>query len=108
MDHVLVDIDPDIEDTYTGTVGTSYGMPSIPVPIEAKLRTLAVKLLYEVCRTQKFSLPDLRTSTITVFLASLLIFNQEYLAICLLTNYSILLNKRETCRMIPSIIRLSS
>ncbi|EKM78508.1 hypothetical protein AGABI1DRAFT_121557 [Agaricus bisporus var. burnettii JB137-S8] len=61
MDHVLVDIDPDIEDTYTGAVGTSYGSPSIPVPIEAKLRSLAVKLLYEVCRTLKFSLQDLRT-----------------------------------------------
>jgi hypothetical protein len=70
MDHVLVDIDPDVEDTYTGNVGTSYGMPSIPVPIEAKLRTLAVKLLYEVCRTQKFFLPDLRTFTV-IFLADL-------------------------------------
>lgn len=84
MDHVLVDIDPDIEDTYTGAVGTSYGSPSIPVPIEAKLRTLAVKLLYEVCRTLKFSLQDLRTfMTILFFLACLLIFNQEHLTITL-------------------------
>ncbi|KXN89720.1 Protein dip1 [Leucoagaricus sp. SymC.cos] len=60
MDHAMVDIDPDIEDTYTGTVGTSAGVPSIPVPIEAKLRTVAVKLLYEVCRMHNFSLQDLR------------------------------------------------
>lgn len=71
MDHVLVDIDPDIEDTYTGAVGTSYGSPSIPVPIEAKLRSLAVKLLYEVCRTLKFSLQDLRTFMTTFIFLSM-------------------------------------
>lgn len=60
MDHVMVDVDPDVEDTYVGTVGTSNGLPPIPVPIEAKLRTMVVKLLYEVCRMQKFSLQDLR------------------------------------------------
>ncbi|KAF9451097.1 hypothetical protein P691DRAFT_808759 [Macrolepiota fuliginosa MF-IS2] len=60
MDHVMVDIDPDVEDIYMGTVGTSNGIPSIPVPIEAKLRTMGIKLLYEMCRMQKFSLQDLR------------------------------------------------
>lgn len=56
----MVDIDPEVEDTYTGTAGASARVPSIPVPIEAKLRTVAVKLLYEVCRMQNFSLHDLR------------------------------------------------
>lgn len=60
MDHIMVDIDPEIEDTYVGTVETSNGMPSVPVPIEAKLRTMGVKFLYEICKMQSFSLQDLR------------------------------------------------
>ena len=61
MDHVLVDIDPDIEDTYFGmTPGAGPSTASVTVPIEAKLRTLGVRLLYEVCRVQKLSLQDLR------------------------------------------------
>jgi hypothetical protein len=64
MDHVLVEIDPDIADTYLG-MSTSGGGPSmhstaVPIPIEAKLRTLSVRLLYEVCRVQKLSMQDLR------------------------------------------------
>ncbi|KAG9226907.1 hypothetical protein CCMSSC00406_0003420 [Pleurotus cornucopiae] len=55
MDHVLVEIDPDTEDTYTGSQQT----PMV-VPIEAKLRSLSVRLLYEVCRVQKLSVQDLR------------------------------------------------
>ncbi|KAJ7594397.1 hypothetical protein C8J56DRAFT_821029 [Mycena floridula] len=63
MDHILVDIDSDVEDTFLGMTpgaGPSQGPSAIIVPIEAKLRTLAVRLLYEVCRVQKLSLPDLR------------------------------------------------
>ncbi|PFH48927.1 hypothetical protein AMATHDRAFT_49114 [Amanita thiersii Skay4041] len=61
MDHVFVDIDPDVEDTYFGMAGvTSTNAAVVPVPIEAKLRSLSVRLLYEVCRVQKFSLSDLR------------------------------------------------
>lgn len=93
MDHVLVDIDSDVEDTYFGNngagdrgsriFGTGLGLDSgwggakglgtgfgggmmtgpggamVPVPIEAKLRSLGVKLLYEVCRVQKLSLSQL-------------------------------------------------
>ncbi|KZT04939.1 uncharacterized protein LAESUDRAFT_750873 [Laetiporus sulphureus 93-53] len=61
MDNVLMDIDPDVEDTFSGsTSGTSSGVPrAISVPIEAKLRSLSVRLLYEVCRVQKMSLQDL-------------------------------------------------
>ena len=33
------------------------------IPIEAKLRSLGVKLLYEVCRVQKFSVVELREYT---------------------------------------------
>jgi hypothetical protein len=64
MDHVLVEIDPDIQDTYSG-LGSSminvggFSVP-VPVPIEAKLRTLAVRLLYEVCRVRKWTTQDLR------------------------------------------------
>jgi hypothetical protein len=34
----------------------------VPVPIEAKLRSLGVTMLYEVCRVQKLSVQDLSTS----------------------------------------------
>lgn len=60
MDHILVEIDPDIEDTYVGTaVGKSSNFPSVPIPIEAKLRSLGVKILYEVCRVQTLTVQDL-------------------------------------------------
>jgi len=64
MDHVLVEIDPDIEDTYFGmgshsSHATGSNVP-IPIPIEAKLRSLGVRLLYEVCRVQKLAMQDLR------------------------------------------------
>ena len=49
-----MDIDPDVEDTYFGGSGSV-----VPVPIEAKLRSLGIKILYEVCRVQKPSLADL-------------------------------------------------
>lgn len=55
MDHIRLDIDPDIDDTFGG--GSSSG--AIAVPIEVKLRSLSVNLLYEVCRVQKLSLDDL-------------------------------------------------
>lgn len=63
MDYVLMDIDPDVEDTYAGSTsaaspGWSKGAGSIP--IEAKLRLLSVRLLYEVCRVQKLSITELR------------------------------------------------
>jgi hypothetical protein len=64
MDHVLVEIDPDIEDIYSGLGSHSNYAPGsnvpIPIPIEAKLRSLGVRLLYEVCRVQKLSMQDLR------------------------------------------------
>jgi hypothetical protein len=58
MDHVLVEIDPDVEDIYLG--GGSRVSVNFMIPIEAKLRSLGVKLLYEVCRVQKLSEQDLR------------------------------------------------
>ncbi|KAJ6562469.1 hypothetical protein B0H19DRAFT_1144657 [Mycena capillaripes] len=75
MDHVLVEIDSDVEDAYFGNAGGSshsttapiYGSAggsshsaTVPIPIEAKLRSLCVRLLYEVCRVQRFSVQDLR------------------------------------------------
>lgn len=64
MDHVLLDIDPDIDDSFMGSVGGSNsglgrGIGTGVVPIEAKLRSLSVRLLYEVCRVQKMSLQEL-------------------------------------------------
>ena len=60
MDHILVDIDPDVEDAYFGITGRSEKLAHVPIPIEAKLRSLGVQLLYEVCRVQKLSVQDLR------------------------------------------------
>ncbi|OAX33796.1 hypothetical protein K503DRAFT_775213 [Rhizopogon vinicolor AM-OR11-026] len=63
MDHILVEIDT--EDVYLGAPSISSGSGSRSsivvghIPIEAKLRSLGVRLLYEVCRVQKLSLPDL-------------------------------------------------
>jgi hypothetical protein len=65
MDHVLVDIDPDVEDTFSGMTsasGPSTGWKGLVIPIEAKLRSLSVRLLYEVCRSSKFSIADLSQS----------------------------------------------
>lgn len=65
MDHVLVEIDPDTEDVNLGTPSISSGPGSRSsmvvghIPIEAKLRSLSVRLLYEVCRVQKLSLQDM-------------------------------------------------
>jgi len=58
MDHILVEIDHDIEDMYLG--GSSRVSASFLIPIEAKLRSLGVILLYEVCSVQKLSVQDLR------------------------------------------------
>jgi hypothetical protein len=56
----MVEIDPDIEDTYVGTsVGRSSNFIAIPIPIEAKLRSLSMRLLFEVCRVQHLSVHDL-------------------------------------------------
>jgi hypothetical protein len=60
MDHVLVEIDSDVEDTYFGNAGASTNAVAVPVPIEAKLRGLCMRLLYEVCRVQRFSVQELR------------------------------------------------
>jgi hypothetical protein len=60
MDHILVEIDPDIEDVYVGTsIGRSTSFSSVPIPIEAKLRSLSMKLLYEVCKVQTLNMQDL-------------------------------------------------
>lgn len=60
MDHVLVELDPELEDSYLGHGGSSSHAVSVPVPIEAKLRNLGVDVLYEVCRVQKLPMADLR------------------------------------------------
>jgi hypothetical protein len=65
MDHVLVDIDPDIEDTFSGSISTSgpsTGWKGLAITIEARLRSLSVRLLYEVCRSSKLSIAELSMS----------------------------------------------
>ncbi|KZT64976.1 hypothetical protein DAEQUDRAFT_731946 [Daedalea quercina L-15889] len=62
MDNVLVDVDPDVEDTFSGTTSGGSGYQrAVAVPIEAKLRTQSVRLLYEVCRVRKMTLQDLES-----------------------------------------------
>lgn len=51
-------MDPDVQDMYAGS-GAGFNR-GLLVPIEAKIRSLAIQLLYEVCRVQKFSFADLR------------------------------------------------
>lgn len=65
MDHVLVEIETDTEDAYLAAPSISSGSGSRSsmvvghIPIEAQLRGLGLRLLYEVCRVQKLSLQDL-------------------------------------------------
>lgn len=59
MDHVLVDFDPEAEDNFVGSVSSSGWSRAAVVPIEARLRLLAIGILYEVCRVQKFTITDL-------------------------------------------------
>lgn len=60
-----MEINPDTEDVYLGAPSISSGSGSRSsivvshIPIEAKLRGLGVRLLYEVGRVQKLSLQDL-------------------------------------------------
>ena len=55
----MVEIDPDIEDTYVGTSVGRSSIIAVPIPIEAKLRSLSMRLLFEVCRVQHLSVQDL-------------------------------------------------
>lgn len=55
-----MDVDPDVEDSFSGTTSGGSGYQrAVAVPIEAKLRTQSVRLLYEVCRVQRMTLQDL-------------------------------------------------
>ena len=64
----MVEIDPDIEDTYVGTsVGRSINFTAVPIPIEAKLRSLSMRLLFEVCRVQHLSVQDLSKDHVSMF-----------------------------------------
>jgi hypothetical protein len=66
MDQIFVDMDPDVEDTFSGLTtisGPSTGWKGIAIPIEARLRSLSVRLLYEVCRSSKLSIGDLSMSS---------------------------------------------
>ncbi|KAI0816916.1 hypothetical protein BC628DRAFT_1098166 [Trametes gibbosa] len=59
MDHVRLEVDVDVDDGFYGAGSNSSLGRVVAVPIEAKLRSLSVRLLYEVCRVQKMSIPEL-------------------------------------------------
>ena len=64
IDNILVECDPVVQDTYAGTNASGLQWSrSVVVPIEAKIRTLSVRLLYEVCRVQTFAHTDLGKSS---------------------------------------------
>lgn len=63
MDHVLLEFDPDAEDSYAAAGAGAGWSRALSIPIEARLRLLAVGLLYELCRLQQLSLADLRASS---------------------------------------------
>ncbi len=120
MDHVLVEMDPDVEDTYTGSthVGRSASSSSVPIPIEAKLRSLCVKILYEVCKVQTLSVQDLSKEpckNVHVFIVcavntlSFLFYSiQKYLKMILLIIFMIWSNRQSICRTKLSIIPSSN
>lgn len=56
MDHVLLQLDLDIDYAFGGA--TSRGLAT---PIEVKLQLFSIGILYEVCRVQKLSIQDLST-----------------------------------------------
>lgn len=59
MDHILVEMDDD----FGGNVDLSRGPSNasgMGIPIEARLRSLAIGILYEACRVQKFNVEELR------------------------------------------------
>ncbi|KAG8806904.1 hypothetical protein FRC17_004735, partial [Serendipita sp. 399] len=59
MDHVLVEMDDD----FGGNVDLGRGAATtsgVGVPIEARLRSLAIGILYEACRVQKFDTQELQ------------------------------------------------
>lgn len=60
IDNILVDCDPALHHTYPGTNASGpHWSRGVVIPIEAKIRTLSVRLLYEVCRVQKLAHSDL-------------------------------------------------
>lgn len=59
MELVLVPFDRETEDYYAGSVSATGWQRTLVVPIEARLRMLAVGILYEVLRVQKLSASEL-------------------------------------------------
>ena len=60
----------EMDDDFGGNVDLGRGpalASGVGVPIEARLRSLAIGILYEACRVQKFDAQDLRESTSCLF-----------------------------------------
>ncbi|KAH8080706.1 hypothetical protein BXZ70DRAFT_960074 [Cristinia sonorae] len=64
MDHVRLEFDLDVDDMFIGgsASGSNSGIgpKGLVIPIEAKLRSSSLKMLYEVLRVQKLSIYDLQ------------------------------------------------
>ncbi|KAG8898101.1 hypothetical protein FRB99_007674 [Tulasnella sp. 403] len=60
MDHIMIDVDSTSANTWAGSAA---GMMGLGVPVEVRLQTISVILLYEVCRVQKIDVADLRLFT---------------------------------------------
>lgn len=53
----------EMDDDFGGNVDLARGVVTgsgLGVPIEARLRSLAIGILYEACRVQKFDVDELR------------------------------------------------
>jgi len=63
IENISVDLDPGVQDTYPDANASGlHWSRSVVIPMEAKPRTLSVRLLYEICRVQKFAYGDLGKS----------------------------------------------
>ena len=60
IDNISADSGPRAQDTYAATnpSGLHWSRGAV-IPIETKIRILSVRLLYEICRVQKFTYTDL-------------------------------------------------
>lgn len=103
MDHVLVEIDLDHE-IEPGHVHATTAI------VEAKMRSLAIMLLYEVCRLQKLDAKDLRTFFSLTRARTLLMGSalQGCSMSRLSTIYLSWWSRQETWQTSRSITRLSS
>lgn len=103
MDHVLVDVDSDLADTYAG--GRFTGLHT---PIEVQLRSLAVTILYEVCRVQKMTVAELSMWICQSSNGTLLTIQQRFSVMDFLIVFLTWSNRQKKCRTRLSTTRASN